>query len=321
MPNKYDVPSRWTKQMGQVVAKTNELAADAYDTSAGLDAMRAGYGIERAFWNAGGPQPARIREQRVPTPYGEVGVRAYYPVEAEVLPCIVYIHGGGFVLGNPDTHDRITRILAERTGAVVVSVDYTLSPEAKYPQALEECVAVVEHLREQAGQWGIDPSGLCLAGDSGGAHLSLATYLYLREERNAAEGIGCLLLFYGFFGLRDSTSWRLLGGPWDGLTQDDWQYYFGTYLNSPDEINAPYVDLFSHDLKRQMPPCYIASAELDPLLDDSRLLAAILADAGIAHRYEEFNGVLHAFLHNSRMLDEASDALAHASTFYRDQTN
>lgn len=324
MVNKYDVPSMWTKQMGRVVAKTNELAADAYDTSAGLEAMRAGYGIERAFWNAGGPQPARVRDDRIPTAYGEVGVRAYYPVDAETLPCIVYIHGGGFVLGNPDTHDRITRILADRTGAVVVSVDYSLSPEAKYPQALEECVAVVQHLRGNAGQWGIRADDISLAGDSGGAMHSLATYLYLRDELQAAEGIRCLLLFYGFYGLRDSTSWRLLGGTWDGLTPDDWHYYIGTYLNSPDEISAPYVDLFSHDMLTGMPPCYIAAADLDPLLDDSRLLHAILTAGGVPHRYEEFKGVIHAFLHNSRMLDEANDALEHASTFhrdYRDQAN
>ncbi len=321
MVNKYDVPALWTRQMGEVVAKSTELAAEAYDTSAGLEAMRAGYLKERKFWNQGGPTPARIREDQIPTPHGEVLVRTYYPVDAPVLPAIVYIHGGGFVLGNPDTHDRITRILAERTGAAVVSVDYTLSPEARHPQALEECAAVVEHLRANAEEWGIDARDLSLAGDSGGAYLCLATYLYLREEEQAHHGVRCLLLFYGFYGLRDSMSWRLLGGSWDGLTAEDYDYYLSLYLAAPEQRTSKYVDLLSNDLTTDVPPCYIASADLDPLLDDSRCLSAVLTHAGLPHRYEEFKGVIHAFLHNSLMLDEANDALEHAATYFREQAN
>lgn len=321
MVNKYDVPAMWTRQMGEVVAKSTELAADAYNTSAGLEALRAGYLSEREFWNEGGPQPTRVREGRVPTPYGEVGIRVYYPVDAPTLPGIVYIHGGGFVLGSPDTHDRITRILAERTGAAVISVDYTLAPEARHPQALEEVVAVVQHLRAHAEEWQIAADDLSLAGDSGGAYLGLASYLYLRQELQQAAGIRCLLLFYGFYGLRDSMSWRLLGGTWDGLTAEDYAYYLDQFLASPEQRTSPYVDLLSQDLTRDVPPVYIAAADLDPLRDDSRCLDAILTHAGLPHRFEEFHGVIHAFLHNSRMLDEANDALEHAATYFLDQAH
>lgn len=321
MTNKYDVPSMWTAQMGAVVAKSAELAATAYDTSAGLAAMRAGYLQERAFWNQGGPVPAKVRTDQIPTSHGEVTVRTYYPVDAPVLPGIVYLHGGGFVVGSPDTHDRITRILAERTQAAVISVDYTLAPEAKYPQALEECVAVVEYLRANATRWGLDAADISLAGDSGGAHLSLATYLYLREEKQAHHQIRCLLLFYGNYGLRDSMSWRLFGGSWDGLTAEDYAYYLSLYLSSEEQLTSKYVDLLANDLTTQMPPCYLAAAELDPLRDDSRCLAAILEHAGITHRYEEFTGVIHAFLHNSLLLDAANDALEHAAAFYHEQAD
>ena len=225
------------------------------------------------------------------------------------------------MLGNPDTHDRITRVLADRTGAAVVSVDYTLAPEGRHPQALEECVAVVEHLRANADRWGIVADDVSLAGDSGGAFLSLATFLHLRDVKGSAERFRCLLLFYGFFGLRDSMSWRLLGGTWDGLTQDDFNYFLNMFFADPEQIWDPSVDLLSHDLTCDVPPCYIAAADLDPLRDDSRCLAAILTHAGQPHRFEEFKGVIHAFLHNSRMLDEANDALEHAATFYREQAN
>lgn len=198
MPNKYDVPSMWTRQMGRVVAKSAELAADAYDTSADLNQMRAGYLAERRFWNQGGPTPAKMRQEVLDTRFGQVLVRANYPVDRPGLPAIVYIHGGGFVLGNLDTHDRITRFLADMSGAVVINIDYSLSPEARHPQALHECVGVVETLRQRADEWGIRADDISLAGDSGGAFLALSSYLYLREELRAAAGIRSLLLFYGF---------------------------------------------------------------------------------------------------------------------------
>ena len=102
--------------------------------------MRENYVRERRFWNEGGPVMAKTVERTSEGPMGEFMARYYYPVEAEKLPVIEFIHGGGFVVGSPDTHDRVCRILAEKTGAVVVSVDYHLSPESKYPTNIQECV-------------------------------------------------------------------------------------------------------------------------------------------------------------------------------------
>ena len=113
---------------------------------------------------------------------------------------------------------------------------------------------------------------------------------------------------------------RLLGGSWDGLTEEDWLYYRTLYADDAVELeSSPYANLFLNDLTHDVPACYIAAAEFDPLRDDSATLAAILEEYGITYRYEVFAGVIHAFLHYTKMLDEANDALSHAATFYRQQ--
>lgn len=166
MPNKIDVLARISPQMAAVLAKEDELAGDANDTSAGFAQMRENYVAGRAWWNEGAPEMDRVVDDAVEGSFGAIGVRRYYPceiAEGATAPAIVYVHGGGFVLGNLDTHDRICRILAKRAGVPVVAVDYRLSPEAKYPSAVREAAAVAAHLHEAGKAWGIDgrPPGLC----------------------------------------------------------------------------------------------------------------------------------------------------------------
>ena len=137
MENKVDPQLLMNDQMKAVLQKSAELAGDAFVTDVGFAEMRENYVRERRFWNEGGPVMTKTVERTFEGPMGEFMARYYYPVEAEKLPVIEFIHGGGFVVGSPDTHDRVCRILAEKTGAVVVSVDYHLSPESKYPTNIQ----------------------------------------------------------------------------------------------------------------------------------------------------------------------------------------
>ena len=325
--NKIDVLSKINEGMRAVLAKEDELAGNANDTSAGFEQMRLNYPAGRAYWVEGGPKMAEKIDCKVEDPHGKIPVRLYYPTKdrasleqaGETLPGIVYAHGGGFVLGNLDTHDRICRVLASKSGAVVVAVDYRLSPEAKFPVAVQEVACVAKHLHEQGGAWGIDGNRLAFAGDSGGAHLGLAATMYLREELGGSAFVKCLLLFYGWYGLKDSASQRLLGGPWDGLTEAEWQWYKELYATDTAELEtSPYANLFLNDLTRDMPSCYIAAAEFDPLKDDSTALATICEEHGIPCRFEMFEGVIHAFLHYTKMLDEANRALEHGAEYFRE---
>lgn len=325
--NKIDVLSLVNSQMKAVLAKEETLAGDANDTSVGFEVMRENYVLGRQYWVSGGPKMVASFDEKIDGPYGQIPVRFYYPTKDALAgkeagetktPAIVYVHGGGWVLGNLDTHDRICRVLANKSEAVVVAVDYQLSPEAKFPVAVHEVAAVSEYLHDNCATYGIDGDRMGMAGDSGGAHLNLAATLYLRQEKGGAEYIKALLLYYGWFGLSDSASQRLLGGPWDGLTREDFKFYKELYAGS--ELNLeeePYVNLFLNDLTHDMPACYIAGAEFDPLRDDSYCLAAILEEANLPFEYEEFEGVIHAFLHYTKGLDAANDALEHGATFFR----
>ena len=316
--NKLNVMALMSPQMRAAVEKSTELAAGAYDTDATLDQMRAAYNTERRFWNEGGPVMASSVDMKLACDQGDVDVRVHTPHGApETGPAIVFIHGGGFVLGNLDTHDRIMRALAEESGMRVLGVDYTLSPEAKFPTALLQCATVVQWAHTQGASHGIDQDRLVFAGDSGGAQLSLATYLYLSRELGDASFVAALVLYYGLYGLRDSASRRTLGGSWDGLTEADLTYYMDAYLERPEDAESPYVDCLSADLK-DLPPCYVAAAELDPLLDDSTALATMLRAHDRPYIYEVFPGVIHGFLHNSRLVDQAGQALKNGARFARD---
>ncbi|MDO4887427.1 MAG: alpha/beta hydrolase fold domain-containing protein [Actinomycetaceae bacterium] len=316
MSRKINVPALWSEQMGAAVAKQQELAANAYSTDQSIEQMRQAYERERAFWNEGGPRPADVRDDAVDTVHGPVPVRVYRPTDAAQLPVIVYVHGGGWVLGGLDTHDRITRTLACESGAAVVAVDYTLAPEARFPQALEECAALVEAIAANPGRWGAEPDNISIAGDSGGASIALGAFLMLRDAGKAAS-IASLLLFYGSYGLRDSASMRLLGGPWDGLTERDLAWYRSQYLRDEADAAHPYVDLLKGDFTYDVPPCYLVSAALDPLKDDSAALATVLNLSGVDVVHDEVDGVIHGFLHHGRILDAARQTLSDAAAFHR----
>ena len=251
----------------------------------------------------------------VPTRYGQVRVRHYRPSEEGQLPLIVYVHGGGWVIGDVDTHDRITRTLCHLTGAAVVSVDYTLAPEARFPHQIHECRDVVAHIRENAHQWGIDPEDVSFTGDSAGANMSIATMLMMRDE-GSLTSVRAMLLYYGVYGLKDSSSMRLLGGAWDGLTEADYQYYLDQYFADPADVNDKYFNILGNDFSQGIPPTYVVAAGLDPLRDDSRTLVDILNLCSVPHLYNEVEGVIHGFLHHSKMLDDTMDVLSEGAHFF-----
>lgn len=247
---------------------------------------------DRLYWNHGGPVMAYTRDQTIDTPDGPVAVRYHLPTRDDAGPALVYLHGGGFALGNLETHDRIMRTVAHVSGATVVGVDYALSPEAKFPVALRQCVAVVRRLR--AGERGVDPARIGLGGDGCGAMLALATSLCLRDEGD--DDVTALLLYCGQFYLRQNA---------------------GQYLADPRDVTSPYVDCLGADLTG-LPPTFIAAAELDPLSEDSVTLAGILDAKGVTNRHTVYPGALHSFIHNSRNQSTAERALRDGAQFFFD---
>jgi acetyl esterase len=284
-------------------------------------AKRAEYRAERTVWNEGGPIMARTDDRHIRAADVDVPIRIHRPTAEAALPGIVFLHGGGYSVGDLDTHDRIMRVLAEAAGCAVIGVDYSLSPEATFPQALHECAAIVDHLARNGHKYGIDGTRLAVAGDSAGAGLTMGAALLLRDEPEvvaaASESFAALrglISIYGGHGLIDSASRRLFGGDWDGMGANDLNNLMGEYFADPDDAESPYVAHLTADLSG-LPPVFVVSAGLDPLRDDSRALARTLERAGNDVEFEEYPHVLHSFLHFGRVLDDTNTVLHNAAAF------
>jgi len=314
---KISCKGRLDPQMAAALQKQVELVPPSADLAQlPLADIRQMYNHERRFWNADAPPMETIENHTVDGPCGAVSVRLYFPSPQRPLPGLIYLHGGGWVVGNLDTHDKIMRLLALRSGAAVVGVDYHLAPEHRFPTQLDEVLAVLAHIRRRGNAWGLVPSRLALGGDSAGANMSLSIAVSLRDQ--TPDPLKALLLFYGAFGLRDSGSRRLYGSLEDGMRKEDLDFYIKCYLNDSADEDSLRFDVFRADLSR-LPFTYIGAAEYDPLVDDSVTLQRCLAEVGVPHTLHLYQGVLHGFLHLSRMVDKASQAIDDAAGVLREQ--
>ena len=276
--------------------------------------MRRQYRIERSYWNADAPAVASITEHDVDTKNGAVPIRIYHPEPGTPLPVLVYSHGGGFVVGDNDTHDKIMRLLSLRSHMAVVGVAYHLSPESKFPVAIEDIEAVIMYLLEKRHSFSVDTGHLGLGGDSAGAYLSMGVYLKLRAIYPGL--VKHLQLIYGSYGLKDSITRRLYGGPEDGCGPADLAYYNRCFFGSKENMRHPLADPLNSDLNG-FPPTFILAAELDPLHDDSIVLYRLMKDAGVDAELKIYKGVLHGFIHLSRMVDKAEQALSDCASYMR----
>jgi acetyl esterase len=275
-------------------------------TGEGVPEMRAAYEAERAWWNEPVIDLASVTDEVLDLDDRSVGIRVYRPSGAAPLPALVYLHGGGFVVGSLDSYDRIMRQLCRRSGAVVVGVDYPLAPEHPYPIAVATVEQAVLSLADRPYDHGIDPGRISIGGDSAGAYLALAAALRLHERRPGV--VKFLLLFYGLYGFRRSPSRLRFADPAYGLTSAELRFYEACYLGPDASPQADAIDLLSSDLSA-LPPAFVAAAALDPLLDDSLALSEALTRAGGSAELRIYEGVLHGFLHWSRLVPTAVQAL------------
>ena len=268
-----------------------------------------------AILNHGGPEMAERRDLTVPGPRGPIPARLYVPRSAgPVAPGLLYLHGGGFVIGSPDTHDRLTRELAEGIGARVLSLHYGLAPEHPYPAGLDDCVAAARWLGTHGRELGIDPERLLIGGDSAGGNLSAATILRLQAER-ATTRFRAALLIYGRFSGDETESMKAWGDRDLVLSKLVMDWFERHYAGENPDRTDPYYAPLAGDL-RGFPPSVLVVGTLDPLLDDSRLFAAALEKAGVPAELHVYGDGLHAFLQFS-MLDMCRDAIAKVCAFAR----
>lgn len=310
--NKIDVVAKLSAEMKKVVEV--QLASAPAEPAETNEQMRQNYEIERKFWNEGGPVMHDSKDVWVEFEGSRVRTRIYYPNLQSEYKTIFFIHGGGWVVGSIDTHDRIMRILADLSGCAVIGIDYTLAPDKKYPFQIRECDAAIDHFLANSKEYKISPEFIAYAGDSAGANMCMGTYLYRRDSGKDSGSVKAMALFYGLYGLKDSASRSLYGNEIDWLRPEDMEYYFREYLQSSEDEEKPYVNILNADLTWGVPPCFIGACEFDPLKDDSVALYEILKERSDS-KFKEYKGVMHAFLHYSKMMEAAGGALEDGAKF------
>lgn len=267
---------------------------------------RAFYRDRRAFTQPEPPAMAEVRELHA----GEVPLRLYRPAGTQgtdVLPVLVYFHGGGWTIGDLDTHDVLCRQLAQASGAAVVSVDYRLGPEQRFPAAVDDCVAATRWVRAQAASLALDASRLAVGGDSAGGNLAAVVCLVLRE---AGEPLPAFqLLIYPATDMRAVAPSHTSNGQGYLLTRDSIAYYRGHYLAD----TAQWTDWRASPLlapdHRGLPPALVLTAGFDPLRDEGLLYANALSAAGVPAQYVCFERQIHGFITMGRLLEEANTAV------------
>ncbi|AMM26356.1 alpha/beta hydrolase [Variovorax sp. PAMC 28711] len=256
------------------------------------------------------PAIARLEDFAIDARDGHaIPARLYAPSAAE-LPVLVYFHGGGFTVGSIRTHDTLCRSLSLKSGCAVVSVDYRLAPENKFPTASDDAWDAVQFVAKQGASLGLDGARLALGGDSAGGTLAASSAIMARD---ADIAIALQLLFYpGMAAHQDTASHRIFAdGPL--LTEALISYFFDGYVRTPaDRDDWRFAPLLADDVEG-IAPAWIGLAECDPLVDEGIAWADKLRASGVAVDLEIYRGVIHEFVKMGRAIPEALTAQAHAA--------
>ena len=239
-------------------------------------------------------QVAHVEDRMLATGQGPVPVRIYAPRQNAVLPLVMFFHGGGFVSGDVNTHDEITRQLALAADAVVVSVSYRLAPCHPYPAALHDCLAALDWAVAHAAEIGADATRLAVAGDSAGGNLAAVTALYLRDQGGAK--LAAQLLIYPGTDL-DSPYEGSMAETGEGyyLSRDTLDFYHACYVAKADP-HSPYISPLRAPSLANLPPALVLIAEYDPLRDQGQAYAKRLAEEGVPTELLNYEGAIHGFL-------------------------
>jgi acetyl esterase len=256
----------------------------------------------------------RVAELAVPGPAGPIPARLYVPPGAAApgpAALLVYYHGGGWVIGDLDTHDDPCRFLATHAGAAVLAIDYRLAPEHPFPAAVEDAFAAYAWALESAGRLGLDPARIAVGGDSAGGNLAAVVSLLVREEglRRPAQQ----LLIYPVADTDDDTPSRRLFAEGFLLTRADMDFFESHYLPPGSDRRDPRVAVLRADDLSGLPPAYVLTAGFDPLRDEAEAFAARLREAGVSVALRRHPGLVHSFANLTAICPSARAAMLEAA--------
>ncbi len=252
------------------------------------------------------PPGLAVTGERVAAEGREIPIRVYRPEGLGTQACLLYLHGGSYIMGDLDSHDGVTAELAATAGVTVVAVDYRLAPEHPFPAAFEDCAAVLDVLAHQAARLGIDPARLGVGGDSGGGNLSAA--LCLRARDLGGPAIAAQIHIYPDLGLRHDPGSGPMGGDSPLLLDEECRFYDDAYLGPSATTSDPCAaPLLTRDYAG-LPPALIMAAGHDKLCADAEVYAARLGAAGGQAELQLAPGLVHGWLRARHHCAEAAQA-------------
>lgn len=291
-----------------LLAQQSQEGQSGYEVL-GVEKARAIYAA-RADMNLPGAAVAEVVDMEIDGPGGALQLRiyrAYGSSSIDILPALVYFHGGGWVLGDLETHDPICRELANLAHCSVIAVAYRLSPEHKFPEPLEDALAATRWVAANAESLRIDPQRIAVGGDSAGGTMAAVICLEFRDQ--GGPGIVMQALIYPPADLLADTASHRDFAKGYGLTRESVLWMRGHYIRSEeDPLDWRCSPLRAAD-HRNLPPAYILTAGFDTLRDEARLYAEALQRAGVTTTYECFEGMIHGFLNLGGVLAGAQHAL------------
>jgi len=261
----------------------------------------------------------RTEDRRIPGPGSHIPIRIYTPREArpgEKLPVLLWFHGGGFVIGSLDTHDSVCRMLANQADCIVVSADYRLAPECKFPAAVEDCEAAFKWVALHAVEFGADPQAIAIGGDSAGANLATVVAILARDAGHPK--IAFQLLIYPCAAPEPETPSHYKFAEGYVLSRNTITWFFRLYQRSrADSNDFRFAPLIADDLAN-LPPALVLVAGYDPLRDEGVDYAKRLIEAGNRVRLVNYEGMIHGFILMGGAVDAAKRAVAESAQALRE---
>jgi acetyl esterase len=264
------------------------------------------------------PKVAAVHALEADGPGGTIPLRMYRPIGTEprtALPVLVYYHGGGWTIGDLDTHDTLCRQLANAAGCAVVSVDYRMGPEHRFPAAVDDCIAATRWVGQNAAMLAVDACRLAVGGDSAGGNLAAVVALAARDAGD--QPIVFQLLIYPATDMRLAAPSHTSNGQGYLLTRDSITYYRENYIDNVAHWEDPRASPLLHPDLSRLPPALVLTAGYDPLRDEGLHYAQRLSESGSRASYVCFERQIHGFITMGKVIDEANLAVALCGTAVR----
>jgi acetyl esterase len=292
-------------QVEKVLKQTEELGLPAYQDLTPMEARKQMLSLAPPV------DPLlsvkRVEDRNIPGPGGDIPIRLYYPSGDAPFPVMVYFHGGGWVIGDLDTHHAFCHALAKAGNCLVVSVDYRLAPEHRYPSAVEDAYAATRWVAENVEAIQADPDRFAVCGDSAGGHLAAVVSMMARDRKGPR--IDLQILIYPITDCSFDTTSYIENKEGYNLTRDLMIWFWNHFLNDESEADDPYVSPLREQNLSGLPQALILTAEYDPLRDEGEAYAKKLQEAGVKVTLSHYPGMIHAFIRMTAQLDKAKEAL------------